>query len=455
MKRALLLLLACVGCSSQGPLSSDASPDAPADGAGFDAGGDGGALDDLDRLAGLLDALAKTSDAGARAALVEAFLRAVAYGDAGFPIRARGKLAVVWWDPKAAPGPIALAGDHDGWSTSAEPLTQPIAGFPLWVRVEDDPKPAARALYKFVRGGVEWLADPWARRYGFDANGEYSLLEPGVALGHLERWPAFDQARGALEARTLAVWVPPGYDATRAPYLPLLVMQDGQNVFGPGGAYGSWHADDAAEQGVLSGDVRPFLIAAIPSTTARIDEYTPYPDSTPDTGTAGGQAEAYAAFVAQGVVPFVRARYRVRGEASETAVLGSSLGGVISLYAARRDRATFGAAAAMSPTTSWGSIGLTNPTIADLYAQAPPKGLRLYLDSGGDDGGGCAMLSRLDSERYHDQYCETAAFKDALVGLGWKPGADLFYVWAPGATHTESEWQKRLPSALRAWFPGK
>ena len=124
------------------------------------------------------------------------FLHDVAYGESGFPIRAAGKLAVVYWDPDAHAGALALSGDFNGWSTGASPLDQPVMGFPLYVRIEDDPKPAGRSLYKLVRGGAEWLADPMARRYGYDPNGEYSLLEAGVAAGHLERWPDFREGAG-------------------------------------------------------------------------------------------------------------------------------------------------------------------------------------------------------------------------------------------------------------------
>jgi len=423
---------------------------------------DGGAPDtvvptptktDLDRLNELLAALKGEPSDPARRALVATFLHDVAYGAAGFPIRAGGKLAVVYWDPAATAGALALAGDFNGWSTSTSPFDEPIMGFPLHVRIEDDPKPAARSLYKLVRGGADWLADPTARRYGFDPNGEYSLLEPGAAAGHLERWPEFHESAGKLAARPLAVWVPPHAEA--AGLLPLLVMQDGQNLFGPGGAFGSWQADDAAELAVASGDVRPFLIAGVPSSAARLDEYTPTQDTLPDLGTVGGQADAYATFVTAGVVPFVRSRYHVRPESSQTAILGSSLGGLASLYVAQKVPGVFGFAGSMSGTLSWGSIGQSNPTIRERYVAAPPLGLSLYLDSGGDDGGGCSTLSALDSELYHDQYCETVRLRDTLLGLGWTMGKDLGYAWAPGAAHSEAEWKKRFPDVLRGWFPKK
>lgn len=449
MRRApfVALALAVAACSSP------AATTTTADGGTPDAVVPTPTKTDLDRLNELLAALRAEPSDPARRALVETFLHDVAYGEAGFPIRAAGKLAVVYWDPAATPGPLALAGDFNGWSISASPFDQPIMGFPFHVRIETDPSPSARSLYKLVRGGTEWLADPMARRFGYDGNGEFSLLEAGTATGHLERWPEFAENAGGLAARTLAVWVPPG-GATSAP-LPLLVMQDGQNLFGPGGAFGSWHADDAADQAVTSGDVRPFLLVGVPSSAARFDEYTHTQDTLPDVGTVGGSADAYAGFVATGVVPFVRGRYRVRTEASQTAILGSSLGGLVSLYVARKDPQIFGFAGSMSGTLSWGSIGQSNATIEDLYVAAPPLGLSLYLDSGGDDGGGCGTLSALDSELYHDQYCETVRMRDALLGLGWTSGKDLGYAWAPGAAHSEAEWAKRFPGVLRGWFPGK
>ncbi len=464
MKRAAvwlgLLVGACTASTSSAPgtaTGGDAGTDA---GAIVEASVDAGSSDaqapiaDYDRLVKLLAALPAAADDAARTDLVEAFLHDVAYGDRGFPIRSQGKLAVVVWDPAKTPGTLALVGDFNAWQPNASPLTAPVPGFPFFVRVERDPTTTGRSLYKILRGGSSYLPDPLARRFTYDTNGEASLLEAGTLQGHLERWPAFGEGRGSLEARTLLAWIPPHYDDSTTTY-PLLVMHDGQNLFGTGGTYGSWHADDAAEQAVASGEVRPFVIVGVPSTAARFDEYTQVEDALPGIGTVGGQADAYASFVVNGIVPFARARYRLRTEANQTAVLGSSLGGLVSLYLARAHKDVFAFAGSMSGTMSWGSIGLTNPTIRDLYLQAPPAGLTIYLDSGGDDGGGCAALSALDSEEYHDQYCETLRMRDTLTGLGWTVGQDLFYAWSPGAAHNESEWAKRLPAVLRTWFPRK
>jgi predicted alpha/beta superfamily hydrolase len=453
------LALALAACGSSPPPSTTPDASAPVDAAPppVDAAIPDAAPppSDLDRLDALVAALGTAATEDARDALAAAFAKDVAYGVGGFPIRETGTVTFVFWDRKRTGGPWSVAGDFDAWSTTATPMMRPVATAPLWIAKIADPMPKGRSLYKLVRAGTEFVADPWARRHGYDGFGEFSLLEAGTSPGHLERWPAFSEKRGTLEARTLTVWVPPGYDPKSAAGYPTLVMHDGQNLFGPGGGNGSWHVDDAAEQGVSSGALRPFLVVAIPNSARRFDEYTHVKDSIPNLGTYGGAADEYATFVVDGIVPFVRARYRARTEAAETAILGSSLGGLISLYVARKHPTVFGYAGSLSGTISWGKIGLSNPTIHDLYVQSAPKGLVLYVDSGGRDGGGCGTLSHLDSELYFDQYCESRAFKDMLLGKGWVAGTDLFYAWAPNATHDEAAWAARLPAALAGWFPKK
>lgn len=461
---ALALVSPACSATPTATTTSDASPPTPSDprDGSLDASSEGSpdaarlpdaSRSDLDKLEDLLRALPQESDDAARARLVEAFLHDVAYGERGFPIRARGKLAVVWWDPERRPDSLALAGDLNGWSTTAAPFAQPVSGVPLHVRLQDDPTPSARSLYKIVRGGTTFLADPLARRYGYDENGEHSMLEAGSDRGHLERWPAFGDSRGSLEARTLAVWVPPSYDPKASPGYPVLLMQDAQNIFGPSGPSGSFRADSSAETAVLANAVRPFVIVGIPNTKQRFDEYTHVKDTLPGYGTVGGSADAYAAFVTSGILPFARSRYALRAEPGQTAILGSSLGGLVSLYVGLRHRSLFGYAGAMSGTMSWGAIGANNKTIRELYVAAPPRGLSIYLDSGGDDGGGCATLSALDSENFHDQYCETIQMRDTLVGLGWVSGTDLVHTWSPMAPHNEAAWAARLPGLFRDWFP--
>jgi len=300
-------------------------------------------------------------------------------------------------------------------------------------------------LYKFVRDGdqPDFFADPWARRFGWDQFGDYSRIATDPAVSHHERWPGFDQGVGRLEPRDVVVYVPAGGDAEDD--LAVLYMQDGQNLFSPDAFFGGWQASIAMDAGIADGSLPPTLIVAIDNTPARLDEYTQVEDSL-DGEVFGGRADEYADFLVDGIKPFIDTRYPTSLDAERTGVAGSSLGGLVSLYIGWRHPDVFGAASSMSGTVGWGSWELGNPVLADLFASDPPDGLRLYVDSGGDAGGGCPGGG-------FDNYCDNVAFVDAVGQLGWMAGVDLLYVWQPGAPHNEASWAGRLPAMLQ-WFPG-
>jgi enterochelin esterase-like enzyme len=383
----------------------------------------------------------------ARAALVRSFMRDVEYSKSGFPIRENGKVAFAFYDPDRNPGTMSVAGDFNGFNATAAPLETPVAGFPFFIRVQAQKDATARARYKFVRSGRDFFADPRARRFVYDNEGEISLLEAGDEASHLERWPAFDERRGSLAARSLFVYVPPRYAAGKTP-LPLLVMHDGQNLFDPSAGSGGWRVAEAADRGIASGQVRPVIIVGIPNTSARFDEYTHLPDTIKELGgKLGGKAPEYGDFVSLGIVPFMRSHYRVGTTPAATGVLGSSLGGLVSFAIAQQHPEVFGFAGSMSGTMGWGSE-MKNETMIDRYGKKIPAGLKVYLDSGGGDGGSCA------EGRGSDNFCSNVTMRDTLKGRGMVEGKTLVYRHAPGAGHNEAEWAKRLPGALHDWFPG-
>jgi len=373
----------------------------------------------------------------ARRVLVDEFFRAVEYGERGFPIREEGQLAVATLD--AGGGSLSLAGDFNGWDATALPLAQPVGGFPFYYRITPVSEPLPRTLYKLVRNGTDYFADPRARRFGYDQFGELSLAAAGTAQSHLERWPAFDRAVGALAPRDLVVYVPAG----TATGLPVLYLQDGQNLFDPDAMWGGWHAGETADALIAGGQVRPFLAVGIYNTAARMDEYTHVPDDLGGGTVVGGRADEYVDFLVDGVKPFIEARYPVATGKAATGVLGSSLGGLVSCYAAYRAPTAFGFVGSMSGSFFWGET-LGNDTMMQLYAAGAPAGVSVYLDSGGT--GSCPGSG--------DNYCETVEMADTLRGLGWTDGVDLHYAYAPGAQHNEAAWAARLPGALTAWFPG-
>lgn len=231
-------------------------------------------------------------------------------------------------------------------------------------------------------------------------------------------------------------------------------MHDGQNLYDPDAIWGGWHVDDSSDAAIRDDGLDPFLVVGIPHSTARMDEYTHVEDSI-DGDLLGGRADEYGRFVVEGVLPFVRERYAVSTDRQDTAILGSSLGGLASLYLAQQYPDSFGYAGSMSGTLAWGTFGLSNPTILDVYWDAPPEQLDIYLDSGGDSDARCDGIHPAEPGTSQDNYCANIAIRDLLQSEGWTDGEDITYRWDQGAEHDEAAWASRLRPLLRDWFPGR
>ncbi len=352
------------------------------------------------------------------AAEIEATLSAVALGD-GLPLRTRdGTFLFVF---AADGGPWLVAGDFDGWSGA--PMTR--NGALWWAElVISAPRGAG---YKY-RAGSQWVADPWARRFAYDTYGELSLVE--AAGAHLERWPGL--ASHGLVPRTLRVFVP------EAAVTRVLVAHDGQNLFDPAAPWGGWQLQASLPAGTL--------VVGVDNTAERMDEYTHVADDIGWGSPVGGRAAAYADFIDQTVRPHVVARY---GDAPRWGLIGSSLGGLVSLIIADRFPGRYAFAASLSGTLGWGSFGPHQETIIERYAAAGRRDTVIYLDSGGSgscvDTDGDGILD--DDPEARDNYCETAQMRDTLAAAGYVFQQDLWHWHEPGAEHNEAAW------AARVWRP--
>ena len=348
-------------------------------------------------------------------AVVDAVLEGVAAG-CGWPIEA-GNGAMLF-ACNCGNGDWSVAGDFDDWHGQAMIKN----GALHWAEVEV-PSPTD-AGYKLTNG-TDWRADPWARRYLYDSNGELSLVRAEQA--HLERWPGFEAA--GLRSRSVRVWVPEHGQFDR-----ILYAHDGQNLFDPGAMWGGWRMQEALPEGIL--------VVANDNTADRMEEYTHVQDRI-HGAWYGGEGDTYAAFVHEQLRPWAEQTY---GAAGMHGLLGSSLGGLISLHIAQRYPGEYRFAASMSGTLGWGSIGATNETMIERYAAAGHQATALYLDSGGSgscyDSDGDGIQD--DDPSSSDNYCETNQLADTLAGLGYQYEQDLWHWWEPGAEHNELAWAERV-----------
>ncbi|MEE2786715.1 MAG: alpha/beta hydrolase-fold protein [Myxococcota bacterium] len=314
-----------------------------------------------------------------------------------------------------------VAGDHDGWAGT--PLTvEEDFGWALLPNI-------AGAGYKFT-DGHRWAADPWSRAYGFDEHGEMSFVH-GQG-DHLERW--FGVQGVGIAARTIRVWVP------AQPVRCTLYMHDGQNLFDPYAPWGGWRLQRSIPDGMM--------VVGIDNTVHRGWEYTHVPDIIDGQETGGG-AGVYAQFLETVVRPFINHQY---GEADTVGTMGSSLGGLVSLFIAQRQPEAYDFVGVMSGTLAWGRIGGHSETMIERIRSAPPSGVAVYLDSGGPqvacaDGDGDGIEDGAPGHR--DNYCPTKQLAALLLRLGWDTHQNFWYRHAPDALHNEAAWADRVAVPLQ------
>jgi predicted alpha/beta superfamily hydrolase len=224
--------------------------------------------------------------------------------------------------------------------------------------------------------------------------------------------------------RDILVYTPGSYDLGSTRY-PVIYMQDGQNLFDPETSFaGDWGLKAALARASRRGIET--IVVAIPNMgTARIDEYSPFAD--PRAG--GGQGDQYLRFLIDTVKPLVDEQFRTLPERAHTGIAGSSLGGLISLYAFFDQPDVFGFTAALSP-----ALWFANAAIVHLAERAPRTAGRIYFDVGLREGAAHVALAR--------------RFRDALVAKGYDPAREFRFVEDRYGKHNESAWGRRFRQAL-------
>jgi predicted alpha/beta superfamily hydrolase len=241
--------------------------------------------------------------------------------------------------------------------------------------------------------------------------------------------------------RRLFVYFPPSYAVESERRYPVIYMQDGQNLFDESLSYaGEWQVDETMEALGRTG-IEAIVVGIANMETRRIDEYSPFKDRRLHKG---GRGDWYVAFMANTVKPLIDRDFRTMPAREHTGVLGSSMGGLISLYAFFSRPDVFGFAGVMSP-----SLWFAQEAIFSYVRQAAFKPGKLYLDLGTHEGGDTRPSHR-PPHMYTSRYLTAARrLRDMLVAKGYAEGQLLRYEEEEQAVHNEAAWARRLPAALR------
>jgi predicted alpha/beta superfamily hydrolase len=264
-------------------------------------------------------------------------------------------------------------------------------------------------------------------------------------LGRLVYWTDVRSVH-LTPTRHVEIWLPPGYDSASSTRYPVLYMSDGQNLFDPRIANTGvdWGVDEAVVRLVQRGVIPPIIVVGAWSTADRGPEYSPW-QRAPD----------YARFLINELMPRVNREFRTLTGPAHTAVMGSSMGGLLSFYLVTRHADVFGACGCMSthfplseamvtrvfPGAVTATIPDTTPYIVrDIAAgMTVPRGARYWFDYG---------ALGLDSA-YGPSHEAVRAW---LLKQGLVEGRDFVIRRYEGATHNEASWRARLEDPLQFLF---
>lgn len=273
-----------------------------------------------------------------------------------------------------------------------------------------------------------------------------------VTVGKLERLALAPSK--FVAARPVEVWVPDDYaEKVRAgKRFQVLYMHDGQMLFDPSTTWNktAWHVHETLARLLREGKVEDTIVVGVFNISVnRYFEYFPekfLDEMTPEARAAfvrdglkhAPEADDYLRFLVQELKPVIDARYATRTDAAGTFVMGSSMGGLISVYAMSEYPQVFGGAAGLS--THWPGTGKHNaalPLATYNYLNRklpPPQGHKLYQDHGG------VGLDAL--------YAPYQGFVDQIVrDKGYTEAHYLSKVY-PADDHNEKAWAARLEAPL-------
>ncbi len=268
-----------------------------------------------------------------------------------------------------------------------------------------------------------------------------------ASKGTLERFPQFKSQY--VEPRDVIVWMPLDYHNEDS--VDVVYMHDGQMLFDAAATWNhqEWRADEVADSLLQAGLIRPCIIVGIFNTSDRLTEYFPAKASQHVPEAVKQEAELeklgsdnYLKFIVEELKPFIDERYKPLTTREHTFMMGSSMGGLISLYALCEYPQVFGGVACLSSHLTMAH--LPDGFDGDVWATA----FRDYVNAHLPEANGSLIYMDHGTEDFDADYGMYQQPLDSVItGKGWDKDHYSTRVY-PGHRHRETSWAARLDQPL-------
>ncbi|MBL0307611.1 MAG: alpha/beta hydrolase [Chitinophagaceae bacterium] len=194
------------------------------------------------------------------------------------------------------------------------------------------------------------------------ASGNVIIIDTAFGIPQLQR------------SRKIWIYLPAGYSTSKKKY-PVLYMHDGQNVFDSATAYaGEWGVDEFLDSVKLKESI---VVAIDNGLNKRMNEYNPYDSERFGKGEGG----LYVDFLVKTLKPYIEKKYRTKKCRKSRFIAGSSMGGLISLYAVLKYPRVFGGAGIFSP-----AFWVAPKIYDDIQSKGRKVKGKLYFYAGKQEG---------------------------------------------------------------------
>ncbi|MFN7119567.1 MAG: alpha/beta hydrolase [Saprospiraceae bacterium] len=340
--------------------------------------------------------------------------------------------------------PIYLSGDFNGWNAAEEMLRlKKISDHKHQLQITIAPGSPETLTYKYTRGSWDTVE---IDEYGNEVKSRIVQTRQQLVQDHVPRWkqnglfynPALLPKKviisenfeipQLIKTRRIAALLPHDYENSDKKY-PVLYLQDGQNLFDDFAPFGNWAVDKKlavlAERGM--GDV--IIVAIDHAEEARIAEFTP----SMKTRLGRGDGKKYVRFLADTLKPYVDKTFRTLPDRQHTGMGGSSMGGLITIYAGLMYPEVYGKLMVFSP-----SLWVVPNIHFNLMNLDEPYDLKIYLYGGGNEG--AYMVPNMQR------------FVSAVEQKKSDTNIDVNLSIDPKGKHNEVRWGEEFPKAIEWLF---